>query len=35
MLNRKLKKLIRDPNLFFNDMVVNQKKKMANVYRKK
>lgn len=35
MLNKKLKKLIRDPNLFFSDMVSKQKKKYAHVYTKK
>lgn len=35
MLNKKLKKLIRDPNLFFSDMVGKQKKKYAHVYTKK
>lgn len=35
MLNRKLKKLIRDPNLFFSDMLLKQKKKYAHVYAKK
>jgi CDP-glycerol glycerophosphotransferase (TagB/SpsB family) len=35
MLNKKLKKLIRDPNLFFSDMVSKQKKKYAHVFTKK
>ena len=35
MLNKKLKKLIRDPNLFFNDMVEKQKKKYSHIYTKK
>lgn len=35
MLNKKLKKLIRDPNLFFSDMVLKQKKKYAHIYTKK
>lgn len=35
MLNKKLKKLICDPNLFFSDMVSKQKKKYAHVYTKK
>lgn len=35
MLNKKLKKLIRDPNLFFSDMVLKQKKKYGHIYTKK
>lgn len=35
MLNKKLKKLIRDPNLFFSDMVEKHRKKYAHVYTTK
>lgn len=35
MLNRKLKKLTRDPKLFFSDMLKKQKKKIEKVYSKK
>ncbi|ALR75348.1 CDP-glycerol glycerophosphotransferase family protein [[Enterobacter] lignolyticus] len=35
MLNAKIRKLIRDPNLFFSDMVKNKKRKISNVYQVK
>lgn len=35
MLNAKFRKLIKDPNLFFSDMVKNKKRKMNSVYVKK
>ena len=35
MANRKLKKLTRDPKLFFNDMLNNQKKKIDKIYPRK
>ncbi|WP_208950547.1 glycosyltransferase [Rahnella sp. ChDrAdgB13] len=34
MLNRKVKKLIRDPKLFFSDMVKKQKKKINSIQPK-
>lgn len=35
MLNAKFRKLIKDPNLFFSDMVKNKKRKIKNTYTMK
>ena len=35
MLNRKFKKLVRNPNLFFSDMLAKKKKNITSLYSKK